>query len=445
MKYFLFIDNFRGFSDTCIPISDVNFLVGENSTGKTSVLGLLKLFSNPNFLFDADLSDEHIGFRHFTDMVSAHSRNQKSFSIGFVSEQSENKKKSKKAREILGCLITFVEEDGLPRPSRFTFSRGNAKLSLLFDKEVVHYKVGRSNPSFDAEQILSVLRSGWLHEHKNKEKGFKKLVTPAGFPSNVPIVMAMSLILGRPAKSSTKKKEKNKEYVFYPPYSGFPNKLIWLAPIRTKPARTYDELTLDFSPEGKHTPYLIRRMLRSKSARSRFHKFISKVGKESGLFQDVRTKNFGESASGPFELDIVLDGKALNVTNVGYGVSQSLPVFVEILARSHGTWFGIQQPEVHLHPRAQAALGDLVYEMTVTDHKLFFIETHSDFMIDRFRMNYKNRRSYKPKSQILFFERQDTHNVVTPLEIKETGNLPVDQPRGYRDFFIKEELRTLGI
>ena len=71
MKYYLFVDNFRGFSDTCIPITDVNFLVGENSTGKTSVLGLLKLFSGPGFLMGRDFSDEHVSFGHFADISSA--------------------------------------------------------------------------------------------------------------------------------------------------------------------------------------------------------------------------------------------------------------------------------------------------------------------------------------------------------------------------------------
>ncbi len=39
MISWLYIDNFRGFRITCIPIKDVNFFVGENSTGKTSVYG----------------------------------------------------------------------------------------------------------------------------------------------------------------------------------------------------------------------------------------------------------------------------------------------------------------------------------------------------------------------------------------------------------------------
>jgi predicted ATPase len=132
---------------------------------------------------------------------------------------------------------------------------------------------------------------------------------------------------------------------------------------------------------------------------------------------------------------------------MGYGVSQSLPIFVELLDRRKGSWFAIQQPEVHLHPRAQACLGDVFYEMSALDDKKFIVETHSDFAIDRFRMNYKDRKYRKksPKSQILFFERRDGQNTIIAMEIDDNGELPQDQPESYRNFFIREQLRLLEI
>ena len=148
----------------------------------------------------------------------------------------------------------------------------------------------------------------------------------------------------------------------------------------------------------------------------------------------------------PFEVDVVLDDKALNLSTVGYGVSQSLPIFVELLFRPHGSVFAIQQPEVHLHPRAQAALGDVFFEMAIKDKKRFLIETHSDFTVDRFRMNYrKNNGHSRLNSQILFFERHNKMNTVTPLKIDSKGNLPSKQPDSYRRFFIGEEMLLLGL
>jgi predicted ATPase len=87
----------------------------------------------------------------------------------------------------------------------------------------------------------------------------------------------------------------------------------------------------------------------------------------------------------------------------------------------------------------------VLFEMATTDRKRFLVETHSDFAIDRFRMNYKNGRPGKPDSQVLFFERRDKRNVVTPLSIGKSGELPADQPDSYRRFFVREQMNLLGI
>lgn len=440
MKYQLFIDNYRGFSDTCVPITDVNFLVGENSTGKTSILGLLKVFAGSGFLMGREFGDEHIGFGHFSDMVSANSNDQSYFRVGFVMEQSSRKKAAEGETIVMGSLFTFLERDGLPRLSRCTFCRGKQKITLKFGR-AVFFRVDECLPSPTAADLLTVLRTDWTDEHSSASGRYTRLSMPGG---DVPILLALSVV--SQAADMSSKQSKTKEFSFRPPEIAFsPPELTWLAPIRTKPRRTYDELALAFSPEGAHTPYLIRKMLRSKSDAGRFKAFIERIGEASGLFRDVRTRNFGRGTTARFELDIVLDDKALNLLNVGYGVSQSLPVIVELLARQRGTSFAIQQPEVHLHPRAQAALGDLLFEMAAIERKNFLIETHSDFTIDRFRLNYKKERVNKPDSQILFFERKDKHNVVTPIRIGESGELPVDQPESYRQFFVHEQMNLLGL
>ncbi|MBK6563539.1 hypothetical protein [Candidatus Amarobacter glycogenicus] len=132
----------------------------------------------------------------------------------------------------------------------------------------------------------------------------------------------------------------------------FTHNMTWLAPIRSKPKRTYDEYKLDFTPEGEHTPYLIRRLLKSKGS-TEFREFIERFGLESGLFEKLEIKGFGKEVASPFELRVVLSNLHIALVNVGYGVSQALPVVVEMFARPEGSKFAIQQPEVHLHPRAK--------------------------------------------------------------------------------------------
>jgi predicted ATP-dependent endonuclease of OLD family len=66
MQY-LYLDNFRGFQTANIPIRDVNFLVGENSTGKTSLLSVLRIFSSPHFMMGDAIDDEEPLFGHFEE------------------------------------------------------------------------------------------------------------------------------------------------------------------------------------------------------------------------------------------------------------------------------------------------------------------------------------------------------------------------------------------
>ena len=134
-----------------------------------------------------------------------------------------------------------------------------------------------------------------------------------------------------------------------------------------------------------------------------------------------------------------------NLIDMGYGLSQALPVITELLREDAQFLFLLQQPEVHLHPRAQAALGSLFCQIASAKRQLV-IETHSDHLIDRVRMDIRDGKSHlKPDDvSILWFERQDLDVKIHSLGIDQEGNI-IDAPETYRDFFMKETARSLGI
>ena len=440
MKMYLFMDNYRGFSNTTVQLIDVNFLVGENSSGKTSLMRLLQILSNPTFFMGAHLgSGESAQFGHFNEVVSAHASDRSYFRIGFIEERDRSDKHG--GPSLYGMLLSYKERAGIPMLSRITFSDGHAEVSISISAEAIRFR--------SADQIgppsIEAMRGSfqrWSEEHAADDKGWEKLAFPKGVQQKeLPLIVLLHF-------ATSEKQAKGKS--FFPfMLPGFGGPVVWIAPIRTKPRRTYDEPNTSYSAEGSHTPYVIRRMLESKKDKEKFRAFMDKIGGASGLFQSIKIKPYGDSGDAPFEVDAVLDDKDLNLSWMGYGVSQSLPIFVELLDRPKRSWFAIQQPEVHLHPRAQAALGDLFFEMALKEGKKFVIETHSDFTIDRFRRNYRRKLPKKeienvPQSQILFFERHNKLNTLTPIPIGKRGELPSSQPPGYREFFVKEEMDLLG-
>ena len=419
----LYLDNFRGFDDSCIPLKKVNFLVGENSTGKSSVLSIIQLLSSFRFWFDLNFNTEVVSLGTFEDIVSVSSKDKTYFNIGIIDKSDKHEST---------IALSFKSNGGQPALASFSYSVGNEVVKVKFAKKGIYYK--------RLDKSCCTSTDGTLNRFIKDEssKGFKLLKELGDSAQTLPLIILtqeVSRILNLDAEDSH----------FGQLFSrGSGDEAIWLAPIRTAPERIYGPIHPSFSPEGSHTPHLIKSLLAKTSSGKDFKKFIDKFGIDSGLFDSLATKKYGTGDGASFELDVELFGKMLNISTVGYGVSQSLPIVVECFAREKSSYFSIQQPEVHLHPKAQAALGDLFYFMSTEKEHMFLIETHSDYIIDRFRLNL-NREDKVPSSQILFFEQSESNNHVIPIEIREDGSLSSEQPKGYRDFFIKEEMQLLDI
>jgi predicted ATPase len=90
------------------------------------------------------------------------------------------------------------------------------------------------------------------------------------------------------------------------------------------------------------------------------------------------------------------------------------------------------------------ALGTVFSELATLEKKIFLIETHSDFIIDGFRLKCKENNLKQTNSQIIYFERSAKGNNLYPIPILPDGSLPESQPKGYRDFFMNHEMRILG-
>ncbi|NQT11457.1 MAG: AAA family ATPase [Planctomycetes bacterium] len=218
-----------------------------------------------------------------------------------------------------------------------------------------------------------------------------------------------------------------------------------IAPIRTKPRRTYDRRRETYHPEGEHIPMILARAKSSDPEEwNKLKTGLRAFGVESGLFKSVDVKRLGKKESDPFQLQIGIAGPRANLMDVGYGVSQILPIVVECLTTDPGQMLLMQQPEVHLHPRAQAQLGSFFGYLVKERQNRLVIETHSDYLIDRVRLDIRDGKYLKPDDvSLLYCERKGIGVDVHPIRIDSDGNL-VDPPRGYRRFFLDEEKRFFG-
>lgn len=218
------------------------------------------------------------------------------------------------------------------------------------------------------------------------------------------------------------------------------------APIRTSPRRTYDPVSFEPEPEGSHVPMYMANLARGPQPEkwAALQSEIEEFGNASGLFQKIEVVQKGKKESDPFQIAVRSEGSMRNLVDVGYGVSQVLPLIVDILSRAKRyDRFLIQQPEVHLHPRAQAELGSF-FAQKVRQKMKFMVETHSDHLTDRIRMEVRKGTIAASDVSILYFENGKKGGRIYNIEIDDEGNI-LDAPPSYRQFFMTEERALLGI
>ena len=113
--------------------------------------------------------------------------------------------------------------------------------------------------------------------------------------------------------------------------------------------------------------------------------------------------------------------KPFRATNVGFGLSSTLPVILALLAES-GTLCLIENPEAHVHPRAQTKLAELAVCASLAGVQVI-VETHSDHFMDGVRIAVRDELIAPEQTAIHYFERSHGKTVVTSPEIDNDGRL----------------------
>ena len=223
------------------------------------------------------------------------------------------------------------------------------------------------------------------------------------------------------------------------------------AAIRSRPRRTYDPILQSPDSEGEYIPSFLAGLARTNPDEWQLLKQrLEHFGQVSELFNEISVRSLGNSDGDPFQVQIRKfgnrrKGRPRNLIDVGYGVSQVLPTITEILRDNGPSTFLLQQPEVHLHPNAQAALGTLFCQVAAGDRQIV-VETHSDYLIDRVRMDVRDGTTdLKPEDvSILYFEPRDLDVKIHSIRIDEMGNV-LDAPHSYGEFFMAETRRSIGL
>ena len=413
-----------------LEIRPLTFLVGENSTGKTTALACFHVLANYLRGQGVDFNADPYSMGTFRDIVRNSSPKKKTFKLGFTAKYNN---------EDIKKTIEFVEKKARVEPVV------NSITLKLTDGEIIV----RSEDKMD-EKLLHLAsfkpEQNWYRIVCNTDR-LNKYSIFFFFPP-----------FTRESEGEITFKEyfKKKTYKLEcGPWDVFRDMSVFsTSPVRSRPKRTYDPTREFDDPEGSDVPmYLMRIEATDKQNWEALKTQLVEFGRNSGLFENIDVKNFGRALGAPFQLQVKVRGPKANITDVGYGVSQILPILVQILNPSisknaqrdpRQLFFSLlQQPEIHLHPKAQAELSSLLVKLANKGDQSFIVETHSDYMIDRARIEII-RGNIRPEDvSLIYFEPKGRVVNVHNISFDKMANM-IGVPPHYGEFFLKETNRLMG-
>ena len=435
------LENYKCFKDkTDIEIAPLTVLCGVNSSGKSSILKSLLMLKQT--FEDTNTSDQMLFNGKYIDNGT--------FSEILCDQHSEN-------------FFTISNTFELKR-SKETASKDNVQfrdLNRLYyrndvEKFIINYcvSIDNSGASLYANKLHAIdvnieveLKTGSINSRIELCRNGKKTYTVRG--TQIPDVagnlgdfninnaicyfrnMTLNSIYEERMNPSTK--------LFIPTltsiFSILPSQYIqlqYIAPLRENPMRRYiaDKKVVDVGVSGEDTPLLLKNKQKNTvvgvmAPESEDNYVPSQTVCESNKFIDLIGSWMQYLELGTLFLDnrqqdlVKVRINKHNLVDVGFGISQSLPILAEGIIMSSNQTLILEQPEIHLHPKMQMRMADFLLSLSTHD-KSVVIETHSDHFVNRIVRRYMEDVEVRDKIQIYFVDQNELGmSFITPIVIDE--------------------------
>lgn len=201
----------------------------------------------------------------------------------------------------------------------------------------------------------------------------------------------------------------------------------FLGPLRQPPARAYmyTTETSSIGTSGEYTPFVL-----SQNKNKTVTTSLPPITVSGFVHKSCKRNLFDATQAWAKYMDIDpirIDQKSeivklrvgnSNIADVGFGVSQVLPIIVEGLSILPEQTLILEQPEIHLHPNMQMCLADFLISL-IYQGKQVIVETHSDHILNRIiRRIMEDRSSFLLENvSVYYVQKENNESIVSPIEI----------------------------
>ena len=370
----LYIENFRAFKKESIELSKINLFFGPNNSGKSALLSAINLVSQTVQSADIDaeilLSGKFEDFGSYYDMVHGNETSE-TISIGLEADLIVPVRSLVPSRR--GGRLLRIEEER---------QKGYVEITLGYRRYRHEVQLIATEFRMPEDGLILRTKRNRLGRHVVDtmegldDLGEDRLNQILSINNLLPMVYPLRII--RPSEESYSKLRKMQDFMRQ--FRDQLNNIEFLGPFRTNPQRFY--ILTGESPRnvGRHGERALEVLMQDEKRRGQEKKnllqMVSQWMKENEIARKVDTAAITDRY---FELIVqnYHTGEEENLVDVGFGCSQIIPVLIAGFNVGKDGIFIVEEPEIHLHPKAQAGLGSLFCELYKRGVQLL-IETHSE-------------------------------------------------------------------
>lgn len=434
------IKNFKCWSDTgTIKMSPITLFFGTNSSGKSSIGQFLMMLRQTVDLPDRKAvfytggKNSAVQLGSYHDMVYQRNSDARiSFDYTWDLESPLRIKDTISLKSYTGTQLEFAASAGMKDEGQKTLILNKLKYILKDDDEtalsiqMALRQTSRIEYEVVAEKYTLARNPGrpWHKKAPVRFYGFPDEVV--AYYKNAEFVQELNLV---------------HENLF--------RSLCYLGPLRTKAERLYSWTGTEPEHVGYSGENTVAAMLAAKNRRisfgfgqkgKPFQQLIAEELAKMGLIERFEVNAISKQRQ-EYEVKVCTKGSKdwVDLPDVGFGVSQVLPVLVQCFYAPRNSIIIMEQPEIHLHPSAQAALADVMIDVINSredglDRNIqLIIETHSEHFLRRLQRRIAEEVISPDKVSAFFSDVTEMPARLDKLQIDLFGNIRNWPPNFFGD------------
>ena len=216
----------------------------------------------------------------------------------------------------------------------------------------------------------------------------------------------------------------------------------YIGPLRSAPERLYRLSSVESDSIGIQGEFSANVLYRNNRIKKRVNFWFNR--RRLDIPYELDVIRLGDAELSGEHITIALYDKRtktqVTLADVGYGINQLLPVIIEGIASKEGSIICVEQPEIHLHPRLQANIADLMIDTIANERgkrKQWIVETHSELLITRIQRRIREGKIKSEDISVLYVDPSDDNGVegsaILRLEMDENGDFIDHWPHGFFD------------